>query len=140
MGDRFINVLSINDNKLTRLGSLTCSHDVRSFTIQKDTLLAITVIGTLEVFNSFNTTFEPAKKGGLTKPSNAEIHLITSHTAKIEIQNAIPRGKETSISWIEGAKTGFESIDIHSLSGSVEINIETRREQPQQQVFTSLIN
>jgi hypothetical protein len=138
VGDRFITVISTDGNQLTRLGSLTCAHDVRAFRLQNDTLIAITVIGTLEIFHSFNTNFEPGKKGGMTKPPNAEIHLITPHSAKIETQDVVPRGKETMISWIEGAKTGFELIDIRSMSGKVNINIETRREQSQQQVNTPL--
>ena len=135
VGDRFITVVSTEGGQLTRLGSLTCTHDVQAFRLQNETLLAITVIGTLEIFQSFHTNFEPGKKGGHTKPPNAEIHLTTSHTAKVEIQDVVARGKETMISWIEGAKTGFESIDIYSISGKVEINVETRREQSQQQVF-----
>ena len=135
VGDRFITVVSTEGGQLTRLGSLTCTHDVRAFRLQNETLLAITVIGTLEIFQSFHTNFEPGKKGGLTKPPNAEIHLTTSHVAKVEIQDVVARGTETMISWIEGAKTGFESINIHSMSGKVEVSVETRREQSQQQVF-----
>jgi len=134
VGDRFITVVSTEGGQLTRLGSLTCTHDVRAFRLQNETLLAITVIGTLEIFQSFHTNFEPGKKGGLTKPPNAEIYLTTTHAAKVEIQDVVARGKEIMISWIEGAKTGFESINIHSMSGKVEINVETRREQSQQQV------
>ena len=136
VGDRFITVISTEGNQLTRLGSLTCTHDVRAFRLQHDTLLALTVIGTLEVFHSYNTSFEPGKKGGMTKPPDAEIHLTTSHAAKIEVQDAVARRKETMISWVEGAKTGFESIDVHSMSGRVEFNVESRREQSQQHVLT----
>jgi hypothetical protein len=136
VGDRFITVLSSEANTLTRLGSLTCTHDVRSFILQKDTLLAITVIGTLEVFHSF-FTFEVGKKGGLTKPPHAEIHLTTSHRATVEIQDAVPQGKETMISWIEGMKTGFETLNISSLSGKVDLSLETRQGLTQQQVHFS---
>jgi hypothetical protein len=134
IGERFINVFTNESNSLNRIGSLTCTHDIRTFLIQNDTLLAITVIGTLEIFHTFNMDFEPTKKGGMTKPPSAEIHLKTSHASKIEIQNAVPRGKETIISWIEGAKTGFEVINIQSMTGQVEINIESRRDQQPTQV------
>lgn len=104
--------------------------------MQEDSLLAITILGTLETFRSFNVGFEPNKKGGLTKPPNAEIQLITPHSAKIEIQDAISRGQETMISWVEGAKTGFELINIEKMENKVELNIQTRREDTsQQQVF-----
>jgi hypothetical protein len=133
VGDRFIAVFSIDGSSVTSLGSLACTYDVRSFVIQNDTVLALTINGTLDIFHSFNT-FDPNKKGGRTKAPSAEIHLKTSHSSKIEIQDAVPRGKQTMFSWIEGAKTGFELVDIHSMSGTIEITIETRREQPQQQV------
>lgn len=132
--DRFIAVFSAEDS-LTRLGSLTCTHDVRSLKIYRDTLLAITTVGTLEIFQSFNSGFDSSKKGGLTKPPTAEIHLTTTtHTAKLEVQDVVPSGKGIMISWIEGAKTGFETLEITSFVGKVEINIQTRREQYQQQV------
>jgi hypothetical protein len=133
VGDRFITVFSSEGNTLTRLGSLTCTHDVRSFILQKDTLLAITIIGTLEIFTSFYT-FEAGKKGGLTKPPHAEIHLTTAHRATVEIQDAVPHGKETMISWIEGIKTGFEILDTSSMSGKVDFSLETRQGLTQQQV------
>lgn len=132
--DRFIAIFSRKGDSLTRLGSLTCTHDVRAFKIHKDTLFAITVIGTLEVFQLFNTSFDSTKKGGLTKPPTAEIHLTTSHVANIEVQDVIPADKDVMISWIEGAKTGFETIEVVSLTGKVKINIQTRKEQSQQQV------
>lgn len=136
IGDRFITIFSTEDNTLTRLGSLTCTHDVRAFIVQEDSLLAITILGTLEIFRSFNVGFEPNKKGGQVKLPNAEIQLITPYSAKIEIQDAIYRGQETMISWVEGAKTGFELINIEKMENKVELNIQTRREDTsQQQVF-----
>ena len=135
VGDRFIAVFSTEDNKLERIGSLTCTHDVQNFIIQDEILLAITVLGTLEVFHSFHANFEPGKKGGLTKAPSAEISLTTSHNAPIEIVDVVPRGNETMISWLEGVKIGFERIDIQSISGKVELDIQTRQEQTQQQVL-----
>jgi hypothetical protein len=134
VGDRFINIFSYKGDSLNRLGSLTCTHDVRTFTVVKSTLLAITTMGTLEVFHSFYSDFEPGKKGGLTKPPSASVHLTTSHHAEIQIQDVTPRGKKVIISWVEGAKLGFESIDINNTSGKVEINVETRQEPSQEQV------
>ena len=134
VGDRFIAVISSDGNKLTHLGSLVCTHDVRTFVIHEQVLLAITVLGTLEVFQSFSTRFDRHKKAGMTRNPDVEIHLKTSHSAKLEVQDAVFRGKETVISWIENAKTGFHNIDISSLSGKVEINVETRKEQAPQQV------
>ena len=137
IGDRFINVLSLSKGQLARLGSLTCSHDVRSFTLQAESLLAITVIGTLEVFHEYNMNFEPGKKAGLTKPPATEIQLRTPRASNIEIQDVIARGKETLICWVEGAKTGFEVINIYDKLGKVEISIQTRKEQGPQQVSHS---
>ena len=139
LGDRFIAVISSEGNKLTQLGSLICTHDVRTFVIQADILIAITVVGTLEVFQSFSTRFDRKKKGGMTRSPDVDIHLTISHSssAKVQIQDAVFREKETIISWIEGAKSGFHSIDIYSMSGKVEINIETRKQQSPQQVHTS---
>lgn len=134
IGDRFINIFSYKGTSLNRLGSLTCTHDVRSFTIVKSTLLAITTMGTLEVFNSFYSDFEPGKKGGLTKPPSASVHLTTSHNADVQIQDVTPRGKKVVISWVEGAKLGFETIDINNISGKTEINVETRQGQSQEEV------
>lgn len=134
VGDRFINIFSYKGRSLNRLGSLTCTHDVRSFVILKSTLLAITTIGTLEVFHSFYSDFDISKKGGLTKPPSATIQLTTSHKGDIQIQDVTPRGKIVVISWVEGAKLGFESIDINNISGKVEISVETRQERPQEQV------
>ena len=139
VGDRFIAVLSSEGNMLAQLGSLVCAHDVRTFIIHDDILLAITAIGNLEVFQSFSTSFDRSKKGGLTKSSDIEIHLTTSHSAKLEIQDAVFRGKETVISWIESAKTGFKNIDIHSMSGKVELNVETRKEHSRQHVSPASI-
>jgi hypothetical protein len=140
-GDRFIAVMSSEGNKLTQLGSLICTHDVRTFVIQADILLAITVVGTLEVFQSLSTSFDRNKKGGMTRSPDVEVHLTISHSssAKLQIQDAVFREKETVISWIEGAgaKSGFHSIDIYSMSGKVEINVETREEHSPQQVHTS---
>jgi len=137
IGDRFINVLSLSKGRLARLGSLTCGHDVRSFTLQAESLLAITVIGTLEVFHEYNINFEPGKKAGLTKPPTTEIQLTTPHASNIEIQDVIARGKETLICWVEGAKTGFEVINIHDKLGKVEMTVQTRKEQGPQQVTNS---
>ena len=139
LGDRFIAVISSEGNKLSLLGSLICTHDVRTFVIQDDTLIAITVVGTLEVFQSFSTSFDRNKKGGMTRSPDVDIHLTMSHSssAKLQIQDAVFREKETVLSWIEGAKSGFHSIDIYSMSGKVEINVETRKQQSPQQVYTS---
>jgi hypothetical protein len=136
VGDRFINVLSLSKTGLARLGSLTCSHDVRTFTLHQQTLLAITVIGTLEVFHEYGVNFEPGKKGGMTKPASAEIRLTTAHRAKIEVQDVVVRGKETLIAWVEGAKIGFEGIDIAGQEGKIEIEVQTRKEQGPKQVPT----
>lgn len=135
IGDRFINIFSSNGTSLNRLGSLTCTHDVRTFAIQKSTLLVVTTIGTLEVFPSFHSNFEPGKKGGMTKPPDVSINLITSQHADVRIQNVTARGKKVIISWVEGAKLGFESIDINSMTGKVEINVATRQEQTEEQVL-----
>ena len=139
VGDRFIAVLSSEGNKYTQLGSLICTHDVRTFVIQADILLAITVAGTLEVFHSFSESFDQSKKGGMRRSPDVEVHLTISHSssAKLQIQDAVFRGKETVISWIEGAKSGFHTIDIYSMSGKVGINIETRKEPSRQQVRIS---
>ena len=141
VGDRFIAVISSEGNKLTQLGSLICTHDVRTFLIKDDVILAITVVGTLEVFQSFSTSFDRSKKGGMTRSPDVEIHLTISRSssANLKIQDAVFRGKETVISWIEGAKYGFHNIDIYSMSGKVEINVETRKEHSQQQVPTALL-
>lgn len=104
--------------------------------IQNDTLLAITILGTLEVFREFNSVFDSSKKGGLTRPPNAEVQLTTPHNAKIEIQDVVPRGQETMISWVEGAKTGFEDIDVMKMEGKVELNIQTRRDESAQKQVT----
>jgi len=136
VGDRFINIFSYKGRSLNRLGSLTCTHDVRTFIILKSTLLAITTMGTLEVFNSFYSDFDTSKKGGLTKRPSATVQLTTSHHADIQIQDVTPRGKKVVISWVEGAKLGFESIDITNIAGKVEINVETRQEQSQEQVLS----
>lgn len=133
-GDRFINIFSTNGTSLNRLGSLTCTHDVRTFAIQQSTLLAVTTIGTLEVFHSFHSNFEPGKKGGMTKPPDASIHLAIPQHADVRIQNATTTGKNVIISWVEGAKLGFESIDISNMTGKVEINVETRQQQAKEQV------
>jgi hypothetical protein len=121
------------------LGSLICTHDVRTFVIQADILIAITVVGTLQVFQSFSTRFDRNKKGGMTRSPDVDIHLTISHSssAKVQIQDAVFREKETIISWIEGSKSGFHSINIHSMSGKVEINVETRKQQSPQQVHAS---
>ena len=136
-GDRFINVLALSNGQLARLGSLTCTHDVRTFTLQAKSLLAITVIGTLEVFHDYNVNFEPGKKAGLTKPPTTEIQLTTPYAKNIEIQDVIARGKETLICWVEGAKTGFEVINIYDKSGKVEITVQTRKELGPQHVSNS---
>ena len=134
VGDRFIAVISIEENSFHQMGSLVCTHDVRTFIIHDDTLMAITDVGGLEIFRSFSANFNRSKKRGLTKAPDVEIHLTTSHLAKLEVQNVTVRGSETIISWIEGAKTGFKTIDISSMSGKVELNIETRKEHAQQMV------
>jgi hypothetical protein len=73
VGERYINVFIIESRKLNRIGSLTCTLDVRAILIQDDdTLLAITVNGTLEILRDFSIGFEPTKKGGITKPPNAK--------------------------------------------------------------------
>lgn len=136
LGDRFINIFLTNGTSLNRLGSLTCTHDVRTFTILKSTLLAVTTIGTLEVFHSFHSNFESGKKGGMTKPPDATIHLATSHHADVRIQNATTRGKKVIVSWVEGAKLGFEAIDISNMTGKVELNVETRQELTKDQVLS----
>jgi hypothetical protein len=123
---------------LTRLGSLTCTHDVRSFIIQNDTLLAITTLGTLEIFRQFNIAFDSSKKGGLTRPPTAEIQLTTHHNAKIEVQDVVTRGQETMISWVEGAKTGFEYIDALKMEGKVDHTTQTRREDTAQKQVPSI--
>jgi hypothetical protein len=129
VGERFINVFTNDSQTLNRIGSLTCTFDVRSFLIQEDSLLAITINGTLEIFRDFSMGFEPTKKGGMTKPPNAKIHLTTSHNSKIEIQDAVSHGKDTLISWTEGAKTGFEVVNLQNMIGETEITIESRPEQ-----------
>jgi U3 small nucleolar RNA-associated protein 5 len=136
VGDRFINVLSLSKTGLARLGSLTCSHDVRTIALHQQTLLAITVIGTIEVFHDYGANFEPGKKGSMTKPASVEIRLTTPHRAKIEVQDVVVRGKETLVAWIEGAKTGFEEIDFAGQQGKIEIKVQTRKEQDQKQVLT----
>jgi len=141
VGDRFIAVISSGGNKLTHWGSLICTYDVRAFTIKENDLFAITALGTLEVFQSFSTGFDRQKKGGMTRNPDIEIHLKTSHAAKIEIQNAVFREKaeEITVSWMEGAKTGFKDIDISSMSGKVKINVETRKDLTQPQVASPLV-
>ena len=134
LGERFINIFTNTSDTLNRIGSLTCTDDVRTFLIQDDTLVAITVVGTLEIFHTFNMDFEPSKKGGMTKPPTAEIHLTTSTGSKVQIQNATPRGKETIISWIEGTKTGFECLNLSNMTGQIEIPIESRQEPSTTQV------
>jgi hypothetical protein len=134
VGDRFITVFSTDGTSITRLGSLTCTHDVRSFTTQSDTLFAITVIGTLEVFRAFHAGFEAGRKGGLTKTPHAEVRLKTNHSSKVEVQDIAPRGSYSVISWIEGSKVGFELVDLTSITSVTEINVTTRREQGEPQV------
>ena len=129
VGERFINVFSIESGQLNRIGSLTCTLDVRAILILEDVLLAITINGTLEIFRDFSIGFEPTKKGGMTKPPNAKICLTTSHHSKIEIQDAVPNGKDIIISWTEGAKTGFQVLNIQNMMSDTEITIESRTEQ-----------
>jgi hypothetical protein len=139
VGERFINVFTNESDSLNRIGSLTCAHDVRTFLVQDDTLLAITVVGTLEVFQLFDIGFDSTRKGGMTKPPNAVLRLTASHGSKIEIQDAVPRGQDTLVSWVEGGKTGFESLNLHTITGETEITIESRRDQQTTQV-SSLYN
>ena len=135
VGDRFISISSVISSKSpSRLGSLTCPHDVRTFTTDDDTLFAITSIGTLEIFYAFNTRFEPGKKGGLIRIPDAEVELSTTPPSKIEIQDITLRENQITLSWIQGAKTGFELIDRKGLTGKVTHNIELRRETTQQEV------
>ena len=129
VGERFIDVFTNESHTFNRIGSLTCTLDVRTFLIQEDTLLAITTNGTLEIFRDFSVGFEPTKKGGMTKPSNAKVQLTTSHNSKIEIQDAVSHGQDTLISWIDGAKTGFEVVNLQNMIGETEITIQSRREQ-----------
>jgi WD40 repeat protein len=128
-GDRFIPIYSYTNQTLARLGSLTCTHDVRNLILHNDTLLAITIDGTLEIFNSYYTGFEPGKKGGMTKPPSAEIQL-RGKDRKLEVLDVSPRGREVLVSWVEAGKMGFEVLNLEKVVGKVHLNIETKQAEP----------
>jgi WD40 repeat protein len=131
VNDRFINVFSMNEKVISRLGSLMCSHDVSTFSIHNDALLAVTDVGTLEVFWEFNSNFEPEKKGGLTKSPSIEISLRSSNPSNVQIQDVIQKDDETIIMWSEGGNTSFKSIELGSKSGAVIIDVDEEQAVPE---------
>jgi hypothetical protein len=124
LGDRFITVILMHEKLLSRIGSLMCSSDVRTFAIFGDTILAVTNVGALEVFRTFSSDFEPEKKGGLNKRSNIEISFRSPKSSKVEIQDVVQRDNETLIMWRHEDKLGFKSINLDSMAGTVEIDVD----------------
>lgn len=129
--DRYMNIFSIDQASQAR--SLIAEADVRRITCHEDLVCAVTVEGTVELFQApfaGPSTTTSKKRKSMVMNAASKIRVKRPNDETVDIQDVSLRTDNTLIlMWNEGARLVFESVVVFGESGELTDTLELTREK-----------